>query len=214
MNSSSAKVSIVKSNYANLYSVHNALLSIGIEAQITSGSEELINSDYLICPGVGSFSQVKNYLDDSGLTYPIMEFIKTGKPFLGICVGMQILFELGYEGDTPTKGLGVMKGEVVLLPKQVKRIPHIGWNSLITSDQNSAGAESLLGGLSKSKEVYFVHSYYCSAKEKQDVLAYVEPVEGLQVPAMVKKNNVYGVQFHPERSGDVGLKILSNFLKL
>ncbi|MDX1920975.1 MAG: imidazole glycerol phosphate synthase subunit HisH, partial [Candidatus Caenarcaniphilales bacterium] len=158
--------------------------------------------------------QVKNSLDKAGLTQPILDFIKTGKAFLGICVGMQILFDLGYEGETPTKGLGIMQGEVVMLPKEVKRIPHIGWNSLIPSSQASFGEESLLDGLSNSKEVYFVHSYYCSAKDKQDVLAYVEPVEGLQVPAMVKKNNVYGVQFHPERSGDVGLKILSNFLKL
>jgi imidazole glycerol-phosphate synthase subunit HisH len=215
---SQKKVSIVKSSYANLYSVQNALLAIGAEANVTSNKQELLDSEMLICPGVGSFEQVKNHFDANGLTDTITEFIQSGKAFLGICVGMQMLFDLSHEGSQTSKGLGIFSGDVQLLPSSVQRIPHIGWNNLIVN--NNHVYELLTQGgnaqpkASSEQEVYFVHSYYCSAKEQNDVIAFTEPAVGFKIPAIVNQNNVYGMQFHPERSGTLGLKMLENFLQL
>ncbi|MDJ0625054.1 MAG: imidazole glycerol phosphate synthase subunit HisH [Candidatus Caenarcaniphilales bacterium] len=214
MSKSKPKVSIVKSKYANLYSVANALSAIGVEAQITDDRKEILSADSLICPGVGSFSQVKSYFDSHKLTDSISEFINTSKPFLGICVGMQILFEKGYEGKQPTKGLAFFEGEVVSLPpNKVSRIPHIGWNTLSFKPLNNKKA--LFNSFNESAEdVYFVHSFYCSAKNKKDILASAQLAENFEIPAIIGKNNIYGMQFHPERSGKVGLQLLKAFVSL
>ncbi len=151
-------------------------------------------------------------LDSSGMSQVVKTVASSGKPFLGICLGMQILFEKGYEGDEPCAGLGLLEGEVVPIPREtVSRVPHIGWNSLKVNPLHKNNA--LFYEQSESSQVYFVHSFYCSAKDSKEVVAYTELAEGFEVPVIVQKQNITGMQFHPERSGKVGLKFLNNFLQ-
>ena len=202
-------ISIIKSEFANLYSVINALKALGWETKLTDNTEEILESPKIIFPGVGSFEQVKQELDQKNLTSTLKQFAKSGKPFLGICLGMQLLFETSLEGEKPCTGLSLLEGEVLPLPAgQVLRIPHIGWNSLNFTQDHPIGKD-----INNLAEVYFVHSYYCSPKEPEQILAYAE-VNGFKIPAIIKKENIYGMQFHPERSGLIGLKLLENFLKL
>jgi glutamine amidotransferase len=212
MNFNQRKLGILKSNFANLYSVQNALKVLGCEAVITDDPEVIQKLSGLIFPGVGSFPQVMSDLHSRNLVTPLKDFANSGKPFLGICLGMQLLFDIGYEGSSVSEGLKLLEGEVIALdPKKAKRIPHIGWNDLIKAESQSHNP--IFNTIDKASQVYFVHSYFCNAKSKQDVLAYTEPAEGYLVPAIVQKGNIYGMQFHPERSGDVGLKLLNNFLQ-
>lgn len=202
-------VSIIKSQFANLYSVINALKALGAEAALTDNPEEILASQKIIFPGVGSFEQVKQELDQKNLTETIKKAAKSKKPFLGICLGMQLLFENSSEGEKPCQGLSLLKGQVLPLPPaQVLRIPHIGWNSL-----NFTQNHSITQNINNLAQVYFVHSYYCAPEDRAQIVAYAE-VNGFKVPAIIKSENVYGMQFHPERSGQVGLKLLENFLKL
>jgi imidazole glycerol-phosphate synthase subunit HisH len=203
---------IIKSDFANLYSVQNALKSLGTQATISDDPAVIHRSDAVIFPGVGHFAQVKEDLDQRGLTPVIKNVAMSGKPFLGICLGMQILFDKSAEGEQTTEGLGLLEGEVVPIPpSKVDRIPHIGWNSL---NLNQAHKNDPIFNEQAETQVYFVHSFYCAVKEQEQVLASTELAEGFEVPVMVKKNNIYGMQFHPERSGQVGLKFLSNFVRL
>jgi len=193
--------------------VNNALLSLGVQATISDDPALIEKSDAVIFPGVGSFGQVKSELDSNNLSGPLKNFAQSGKPILGICLGMQIFFEKGYEGEQPSDGLGLLEGEVVPLdPKLSLRIPHIGWNSLNLS--KDAEFKDLLKNHTESPQVYFVHSFYCSATNKNQVVATTEPSPGYTIPVMVKKNNIYGMQFHPERSGKVGLRFLKNFIDI
>lgn len=196
-------IAIIDYGAGNLFSVQNALNFLGIAGTVTSSAEELEKADKLILPGVGAFPDAMRMLDEAGLTEIIREQAKK-KPLLGICLGMQLLFEKGYE-FRETKGLGLIPGTVELMTPPGLAVPQMGWNKLIMNEKCP-----LLKGLEESY-VYFVHSY-AAVCAGANVAAYTD--YGGNVPACVFSGNVYGCQFHPEKSGEVGLKILENFAVL
>ncbi|MDR0197439.1 MAG: imidazole glycerol phosphate synthase subunit HisH [Oscillospiraceae bacterium] len=197
-------ITIIDYGAGNLFSVKNALDFLGMENEISSETEDLRKADSLILPGVGAFPDAMKMLDERGLTSVIKEQARK-KPFLGICLGMQMLFDKSYEfGETD--GLGLIKGEVRLMKPRGLAVPHMGWNSL-EKNTPCGLSESVYDG----QHVYFVHSFAadcCSG----NVAAYCD--YGGKVPALVFDGNVYGCQFHPEKSGDRGINILRAFAKL
>ncbi len=200
-------IAIIDYDAGNLRSVEKALLSLGEEVLVTREREQLLRADKVILPGVGNFGDAMEKLNSFGLVSVIHELAEMGKPFLGICLGLQLLFERSAEAPG-VKGLGILKGEILRIPdKEDLKVPHIGWNSLHL--QNSG---RLFRGLTEDAYVYFVHSYYLKAAEPQIVKATTE--YGVKIDASVEQGNVFACQFHPEKSSRVGLKILENFAKL
>lgn len=198
-------IAIIDYGAGNLFSVQNALNYLKLENKITSDKGEIVNADRIILPGVGAFGDAMEKLNKSGLV-DIVKSEAAKKPFLGICLGMQLLFEKSYEfGEF--NGLGLIKGSVKLMkPEGNLSVPQMGWNAL---EYNKACP--LLKGIQEGKYVYFVHSYAADCAE-EDVYAYAD--YGGKVPALVGNGTVYGAQFHPEKSGDIGLSILRNFAEL
>ncbi len=195
---------IIDYGAGNLFSVKNALDFLGIENKITSSSDDLRAADRLILPGVGAFPDAMRMLSESGLIGVIKEEVQK-KPLLGICLGMQMLFEKGYEfGETD--GLGLIKGSVKLMTPKDLAIPHIGWNSLEFNEPCR-----LLDRVKNGEYVYFVHSFAAECPS-DNVAAYCD--YGMKIPALVQNKNVYGAQFHPEKSGETGLNILRSFEEL
>ena len=174
---------------------------------ITKDAQEILRADKVILPGVGAFGDAMANLKKFGLDKVIYEVVEKGTPFLGICLGLQLLFERSDE--TPgVEGLGILKGEILRIPdKDDLKIPHMGWNSLHLQNQGR-----LFMGLSEQSYVYFVHSYYLKAEDEQIVKATTD--YSVNIHASVEKDNVFACQFHPEKSSDVGLKILKNFVEL
>ncbi|MGN0637973.1 MAG: imidazole glycerol phosphate synthase subunit HisH [Huintestinicola sp.] len=197
-------IAIVDYGAGNIFSVKNAMDYLGLSAELTSKPEDIRNADGMILPGVGAFPWAMNMLSQSGLVDVIKEEA-VKKPFLGICLGMQLIFSKGYEFEE-TSGLGLIDGEVKLMTPENLSIPHIGWNKLIINRECP-----LLSGLGDDEYVYFVHSYAAECSDN-DVAAYCE--YGNKVTALVNRGTVYGAQFHPEKSGKTGLKILRNFAEL
>lgn len=197
-------IAIVDYGAGNIFSVKNAMDYLGLPAELTSKADDIRNADGIILPGVGAFPWAMNMLKKSGLVEVIKEEA-VKKPFLGICLGMQLIFSKGYEFEE-TDGLGLIDGQVRLMTPEGLSIPHIGWNRL---EKNRECA--LMNGLGDDEYVYFVHSYAAECAD-EDVAAYCE--YGKRVTALVNRGNVYGAQFHPEKSGKTGLKILSNFAEL
>lgn len=197
-------IAIVDYGAGNIFSVKNAMDYLGLPAELTSKSDDIRNADGIILPGVGAFPWAMNMLKKSGLVEVIKEEA-VKKPFLGICLGMQLIFSKGYEFEE-TDGLGLIDGQVRLMTPEGLSIPHIGWNKL---EKNRECA--LMNGLGDDEYVYFVHSYAAECAD-EDVAAYCE--YGNRVTALVNRGTVYGAQFHPEKSGKTGLKILSNFAEL
>lgn len=196
-------VAIIDYGVGNLFSLQQTLKKIGVESIVTSQKSEIKCADRLILPGVGAFGDAADKLRQSGLDSVIKEQCDSGKPLLGICLGMQLLFDKSYEYGEH-EGLGIIKGEILPLKDFVSdlKIPHMGWNSLKFLDDNPLFKE-----LSQGDHVYFVHSYFAKCKDGLSATSDY----GFEVTAAVKKNNVYGVQFHPEKSGETGLKILRAF---
>lgn len=196
---------IIDYGAGNLHSVKNALAKIGEDAVITGDKNLIEQADRVILPGVGAFGDAMGKLCVAGLDDTVRKIAQSGKPLLGICLGLQLMFERSEESpDVP--GLGIFRGSVVRIPeKKGLKIPHIGWNSLELS-----GKSRLFDGLNDGEYVYFVHSYYIKAEENI-VSAYTDYGEKLAVAA--ERENVFAVQFHPEKSSDVGMKILGNFIK-
>ena len=199
-------IAIINYGVGNLYSLKSSLDSLGIETIVTGSAEEIKKCDKIILPGVGAFRDAAKSLKNCGLDSVIIEEAKKGKPIMGICLGMQMLFEKSYEyGEY--NGLGLIKGSVRpisnVIPKDLK-IPHIGWNALKFTSPKSPIFKYLKDG----DCVYFVHSYY-GAECSESVIATAE--YGADITAAVAKGNVFGCQFHPEKSGEVGLKILKAF---
>ena len=199
---------IIDYGVGNLFSLVSSLKKIGEEAIVSSDKDIISQADRIILPGVGAFGDAIAKLNESGLSDIIMEEVSKGKPLLGICLGMQLLFEKSFEyGEN--KGLGLIKGEIRALSEVVPgnlKIPHMGWNGLRFKKDSP-----VFNGLSEGDEVYFVHSFagfYCEGS----LIATAE--YGVEVTAAVNDKNVYGVQFHPEKSGEKGLKILKNFCRL
>jgi len=197
-------IAIIDYNVGNLFSVKNALEFINVEVVVTNDADIIKKADALILPGVGAFPSAMKELNKTGLVNIIKEEVKR-KPLLGICLGMQMLFEKSFEFEE-CEGLGLIKGEVDKIPAGGLKIPHMGWNSLKTLHHCP-----LLDGIPDGSYVYFVHSYMTFA-EDEDIAAYA--VYNAKIPALVATGNVFGAQFHPEKSSDVGLKILRNFAKL
>ena len=201
---------IIDYGMGNLKSVRNALNYLGIENKISDDYDEIRKADALILPGVGAFPDAMDTIEKLGLDKVIKEGTEKGKYLLGICLGMQLLFEKGYEGLERT-GLGLIKGNIVKMKddreKNVK-IPHIGWNNLKYNRK-----DILFRNIDEGKYVYYVHSYFAQSYNDEDLVAYSEYGEN-KIPGIVRRNNIIGAQFHPEKSGTVGLDILKNFGEL
>lgn len=202
-------LAVVDYGVGNLFSLRCSLNKLGVEAVVTSNPDEIRKADRIILPGVGAFGDAAKKLRESGLDKVIKEEAENGKPFLGICLGMQLLFEKGFEYGEHD-GLGFIKGNVVPLENKIPcdlNIPHIGWNSL-----NFKGEKSpLFKYINDGDFVYFVHSYYAT---DCDAFVIADSDYGIPVTAAVAKGNIFGCQFHPEKSGDVGLKILKAFCEI
>ncbi len=199
-------IAIIDYGVGNLFSLTSSFKAIGEEVIITSDVEIIKKADKLILPGVGAFGDASKKLFESGLSKIVVEEVKKGKPLLGVCLGMQMLFDKSYEyGEYD--GLGIISGKVVFidLPKKYK-IPHIGWNALRFKKQSP-----ILKYINENDFVYFVHSYHAVDCENS-VIATTD--YGTEITAIVQFGNVYGCQFHPEKSGDVGLKILKAFAEI
>ncbi len=197
-------IALIDYGAGNLFSVKNALDYLKIDVKVTKEKKDIENASGIILPGVGAFGKAMESLENSGLIDTILKNTEK-KPLLGICLGMQMLFEESHEFGK-AKGLGFLKGEVVKLEAKDLKIPHMGWNSL---EKNKDCP--LTKGLGQEPYVYFVHSYKANALP-EDVVYYSH--YGEKVPALVSKNLVFGAQFHPEKSSDMGLKILKNFTDL
>ena len=202
-------IAIIDYGVGNLFSLKSSLSSIGAEVIVTGDRDKIEKAEKIILPGVGAFEDAAKKLKESGLSEIVINEAKKGKPILGICLGMQLLFEKSFEFGKH-EGLGLIKGEIrpieEVIPKEYK-IPHIGWNSLKFSAEKS----NLFKYINDGDFVYFVHSYYGTKCEKS-VIATAE--YGAELTAAVQKDNVYGCQFHPEKSGDVGLNILKAFCEM
>ena len=200
-------IAIIDYDAGNIKSVEKAVKKLGYECEITRDIETLRNADKLILPGVGAFKDAMGKLNEYGLTDVIKELVlKEKKPLLGICLGLQLLFDSSEE-NPGVEGLGLLKGRIVRLPEgDDRKIPHMGWNSLDFPKKSI-----LFNKVVKGSYVYFVHSYYLEADDKSIVAATSE--YGAQIEAAVECGNIYATQFHPEKSSAVGLKILSNFLE-
>ncbi len=201
-------IAIIDYDAGNLRSVEKALEAIGEETVVTRSREEILAADKVILPGVGAFGDAMKRLHEYGLVDTIHEAVDLGKPFLGICLGLQLLFRRSDESDG-VEGLSILPGEILRIPDAPGiKIPHIGWNSLKISEN-----ARLFEGLGNEPYVYFVHSYYLKADDESMVAATTE-YGGTLIHASVQRDNVYACQFHPEKSGSVGLQILKNFAAL
>lgn len=197
-------IAIIDYGMGNLRSVQKAFEFVGFEAVVTDDINVMEKADKLVLPGVGAFADAIATINKKGYDEVIYKAVDAGKPFLGICLGMQMVFDKSYEYGEH-KGLGLIKGEVKLLPDNVKK-PHIGWNSL-----NIKMRSPLYEGLPDNPYVYFVHSYYL---ETDAPVISATTDYGKEIQVAVQKDNIYALQFHPEKSGDTGLQILKNFGKL
>ena len=197
-------ISIIDYGMGNLRSVLQALELIGHKAMSTNKAADLKDADHIVLPGVGAFKDAMEALKKTNLTCVLKDEIAKGKPFLGICLGMQMLFDKSFE-DGEHEGLGLIKGEVVRFDTSLK-VPHIGWNQLIIKKQTP------LFDKIDDLNYYFVHSYHASGCRKEDIETTCR--YDYEFVASVNKDNIFGVQFHPEKSGDTGLKLLENFSKI
>lgn len=200
-------IAIIDYGAGNLQSVKKAFDFIGAESVITDNPEVINACDRILLPGVGSFGDAMDSMHKSGLVETVKQSALSGKPFLGICLGLQLLFEESEESPG-VKGLGIFKGEIKKFSSDMGlKIPHIGWNSLEIK-QN----DTLFKDIPENSYVYFVHSYYLHAEDENDIATVTN--YGIDFHSAVGKNNIFATQFHPEKSGDVGLQILKNFASM
>lgn len=200
-------IAIIDYDAGNIKSVEKALKTLGQDVLVTRDADTILNADRVILPGVGSFGDAMGKLHDYQLVDVIKKVVDKKTPFLGICLGLQLLFESSEE--TPgVEGLGILKGKIVKIPDNGElKIPHMGWNSLCFQNEGR-----LFANLPQDSYVYFVHSYYLQAEEEEIVKATTD--YSTCIHASVEKDNVFACQFHPEKSSDVGLTILKNFCTL
>lgn len=201
-------IAIIDYGAGNIQSVYKALKFIGADCKVTSDKDEILNADGAILPGVGSFGDAMDTMTKRGIKDTIIEYTKSGKPFLGICLGLQLLFPESEE--TPgVKGLDIFKGTITKIPNQNRtlKIPHMGWNNISIKQKNG-----IFKGIEGEPYVYFVHSFYLKAQDEDIVAATTQ--YGVEIDAAVQKGNIIATQFHPEKSGEVGLKMLKNFVEM
>lgn len=200
-------IAVIDYGAGNLKSVKNALDHLGAANMRASTAKEILLADAVILPGVGEFGTAMAELERRGIKEAVIEAAGSGRPLLGICLGMQLLFEAGEESPG-AKGLGILPGRVPRFPAEMGlKIPHMGWNSVMPIKESR-----LLDGLPKGSYMYFVHSFYVKAAERADVSAISE--YSLIFDAAVERGNIFGCQFHPEKSGAAGLVILKNFIEI
>ena len=201
-------IAIIDYGAGNIQSVYKALKFIGADCKVTSDKDEILNADGAILPGVGSFGDAMDTMTKRGIKDTIIEYTKSGKPFLGICLGLQLLFPESEE--TPgVKGLDIFKGTITKIPNQNRtlKIPHMGWNNISIKQKNG-----IFKDIEGEPYVYFVHSFYLKAQDKDIIAATTQ--YGVEIDAAVQKGNIIATQFHPEKSGEVGLKMLKNFVEM
>ena len=200
-------IAIIDYDAGNIKSVEKALQYLGQETVLTREPEVILNAERAVLPGVGAFGDAMEKLRGYGLEPVIRDFVATGKPFLGICLGLQLLFSESEESPG-VKGLGLLPGRIRRIPEgEGRKVPQIGWNDISIRPDSR-----LFAGVRDHSYVYFVHSYYLEAERPEDVAATTE--YGALIHAAVESGNVFACQFHPEKSSDVGLKILKNFISL
>ena len=208
-------IAILDYDAGNVKSVEKALQFLGEEAVITDDRDTILAADRAILPGVGAFGEAMDKLKSRGLDKVIYEFTATGKPFLGICLGLQLLFD-GSDESPGVQGLGLFKGKITKIPTDYvdengaavqQKVPQIGWNDLTINPESK-----LFAGITGNPYVYFVHSYYLDAQDRSSVTATTE--YNTRIDASVESDNVFACQFHPEKSGSVGLTVLKNFISL
>lgn len=200
-------IAIIDYGAGNIQSVYKALKYVGCDCIVTNDKDEIMKADGAILPGVGSFGNSMDNMNENGITETVREFIKTKKPFLGICLGLQLLFPESEESPG-VKGIDIFKGTVTKIPDgEGLKIPHMGWNSIKLLKK-----DGIFKGIKDNSYVYFVHSYYLNAENKDIVAAQTE--YGVTIDAAVSYENVTATQFHPEKSGEVGLQMLRNFAEM
>ncbi|SFL46056.1 glutamine amidotransferase [Lachnospiraceae bacterium KH1T2] len=200
-------VAIIDYDAGNIKSVEKAVQSLGMDVCVTRKAEEILSADHVILPGVGAFGEAMENIKKYDLKNVIKAVADKNIPFLGICLGQQLLFESSEE-SIGVEGLGILKGRVKKIPENsALKVPNVGWNSL-----NIMNNGRLFKGINENAFVYFVHSYYCAAEDRNVVKAVID--YGVTVDASVESGNVFATQFHPEKSSDTGLKILDNFLQV
>jgi imidazole glycerol-phosphate synthase subunit HisH len=196
-------LAIIDYGVGNLRSVEKAFEAVGAPAVVTGDAGAIREADRLVLPGVGAFGECARRLRESGLDQLVLEAAQADKPILGLCVGLQLMFDEGHEFGVH-KGLGIMRGRVVRFPQSGPRVPQIGWNQI-----EATTPHRLLNGLADGTYFYFVHSYHVEADDPSDVLGSTE--YGILYPSVCARGSVCGVQFHPEKSQDAGLRLLANF---
>ncbi len=200
-------ITIIDYDAGNIKSVQKACEAVGEKVIVTQDANEILKANRLILPGVGAFGSAMDRLCSRHLDTVIKEYVASGRPFLGICLGLQLLFEESEE-NPGVKGLGLLEGTILRIPaSEGQRVPHIGWNNV-----NFKQEGRLFQGIGENPFVYFVHSYYLKAKDRSAVCGITE--YGVSMDVAIERDNLFATQFHPEKSGQVGLSILENFCKL
>lgn len=198
-------VAIIDYGAGNLSSVKKALDYLGAESEITQDKSKILSASHIILPGVGSFGDAMQSMQERGLVDTVKSVALSGKPFLGICLGLQLLFESSEESPN-VEGLGILKGKITAIPRDMGlKVPHIGWNSVNIVQKNG-----IFSGIDEESYFYFVHSFYLQGAEESVVAGTTH--YGVQIQCAVQKGNLSAVQFHPEKSSKTGLKLLKNFL--
>lgn len=203
------KVVLVDYGLGNLFSISQAIEHVGFKPIISSCKEDLLSATHLILPGVGAFGDAMENLQKLDLISPLIEKIDSGTPLLGVCLGMQLLFEESEEHGI-NKGIGCIKGSIHRFPDTIEReklrVPNIGWLGIEHNERSV-----LLNGVKSGSYMYFVHSYFASPTNRDDILTYTT-YQGFEYCSSVQKNNIYAFQFHPEKSGPIGINIYKNFI--
>ena len=200
------RIVIVDYGMGNLRSVQKAFERVGVRADYAARAEQLLNADAVVLPGVGAFADAMDELRGRGLVEPLRAYLASGRPFLGICLGLHLLFERSFEGGEH-EGLGYLEGDVRRFPPEVGKVPHMGWNQV----WRGGAEDELFAGVANGEWFYFVHSYYVVPKDRSIVAGETE--YGIRFCSMVRRGHLLATQFHPEKSQQAGLRLLANFVR-